>query len=172
MKKLIFIVTILFCLGIFSFGQDKKPTKQEAIDWIIYKIRTNGTAGTGTDESNKAIRYIYNVQMTPANDILFIWTVNGGPANGMTYSIVVKTENICSATYSEKSGFKHVKIALKNPAEVSVKDVSGNPIKIADNKISYVALCLSEKEANIYDRMVKALNDLGAYNCPKPKEVY
>ncbi|MGF7232148.1 hypothetical protein [Arachidicoccus sp.] len=88
---------------------------------------------------------------------------NGFPKNQNIYF-----DNICSAVrLTEKDVTVAIKIKLKRPITRDYNDGSGAEIR--DYVYLYMDWIL---EPNLLDRMIKAFNDLGSYNCPPVKEVY
>jgi hypothetical protein len=154
MKKtfLLFFFSGSFTL---SFSQTK-PSKQEIIDWIIEKARHCSIAKISEIAGHK-VGCITSISSTQEIDQRCI-------SEGSGIKATTKLENVCSAELVNGN----IVIRLKNP--VLQESLTSNE-KLTPT--SSLELYLDDsKEANITTRMVHALNDLGAINCPKVKEVY
>lgn len=155
MKKALFTFMLFTITGVLSFAQTK-PTKQEIVNWIIEKVRLYSEQKLMEIGD---VKTAYSLRFDASQNIEQSLLMRGNKLTATT-----NLENICSAELVEQS---RILIQLKNPIAMIFSD-SGE--KFNTNNISLYLN--ASKENNLRNRMIKALNDLGSYNCPKAKEVY
>ncbi|PYF74379.1 hypothetical protein [Pedobacter nutrimenti] len=155
MKKAFFTFMLFTITGVLSFAQTR-PTKQEIVNWIIEKVRLYSEYKL-IESNNTKVATFFSID---ANQNIE-QHITG---KGFTMIGTEKLEDICSAELDE---LNRIKIQFKQPIVITQLETGG---KVTSG---IAILYLNEsKENNLRNRMIKALNDLGSYNCPKAKEVY
>ncbi len=159
MKK--FFILVIFLLAYNYLFAQNKPTKQEIVSWISSKINAQISDRQWFNSNGKKFFYQY---YKSANELGFSMSDSDG-TNGFPKNMDVYFSNICSA-----NGVKNepaICVHLKRPITRSYNDGSG--AESVDQVYIYMNWDL---ETNLLDRIKKAFNDLGSYNCPPVKEVY
>lgn len=167
MKKLILCLFVFQLLCVASFSQEKKPTKQETMDWIASKFKNN--------IKEKGAEFISH-----SKDVITIRTpiYYGKTEDYSFYEIdLLKVTQVITVDDAQSEIFK---IAGKELA-TTYKDSKNKEIESTFYLIFYAR---SEKavlhyvidfgsESNLKERMIKAFQTLAEYNnAEKPKEAF